>query len=222
MLHREGHLEAVKRIWSYLKTFPKGRVIIDTSYADHSVYPFEDHSNWIEFYLDPSEEIPKDLPHEKGSRVRMTVYIDAYHAHDLVTRRSIIGILFMLNNTPIRWISKRQKTVEASTYGSELVASRVATEAELILEISYMLRSVGVTLDGPALMLGDNMSVVLNTTVPSSVLKKKHNEIAYHRVREAIAERIMRFAYIKSEENVSDVLTKPLSNEKFHYLMKRW
>jgi hypothetical protein len=32
----------------------------------------------------------------------------------------------------------------------------------------------------------------------------------------------MRFAYIKSEENVSDMLTKPLSNEKLYYLMKRW
>jgi hypothetical protein len=31
MLPREGHLKAVKRILSYLKTFPKGRVIIDTS-----------------------------------------------------------------------------------------------------------------------------------------------------------------------------------------------
>jgi hypothetical protein len=39
------------------------------------------------------------------------------------------------------------------------------------------------------------------------VLKKKHNAITYHRVREAIAARIMRFAYIKSEENVSDVFT---------------
>jgi hypothetical protein len=75
------------------------------------------------------------------------------------------------------------------------VASRIATE--LILEIRYMLRSLGVALDGPALMLGDGMSVVLNTTVPSSVLKKKHNAIAYHRVREAIAERRMIFSYIK-------------------------
>jgi hypothetical protein len=80
-----------------------------------------------------------------------------------------------------------------------------------------------VALDGPASILGDNMSVVLNTiTVSSSVLKKKHNAISYHRVREAIAARIMRFSYIKSEENVSDVLTKPLNNEKFHNLMKRW
>jgi hypothetical protein len=50
------------------------------------------------------------------------------------------------------------------------------------------------------------------------VLKKKHNVIANDCVREAIAEtsRIMRFAYIKSEENVSNVLTTPLSNEQFH------
>jgi hypothetical protein len=110
--------------------------------------------------------------------------------------------------------------VKTSIYGSELVASRVATE--LILEIRCMLRSLGVAMDGPALMLGDNMLVVLNTTVPSSVLKKKHNAIAYHSVREAISARIMRFAYIKREENVCDLLKNPLSNEKFHYLMKRW
>jgi hypothetical protein len=85
-----------------------------------------------------------------------------------------------------------------------------------------MLRSLGVDLDGPTRMLGDNMSVVLNTSVPSSVLKKKHNAIAYHRVREAIAAKVMRFAYVKSDENVSDILTKPLSNEKLHYLVKNW
>jgi hypothetical protein len=43
MLSREGHIKALKRILSYLKAFPKGRVIIDTSYPDHSVYPVEDH-----------------------------------------------------------------------------------------------------------------------------------------------------------------------------------
>jgi hypothetical protein len=55
MLPIEGHLKAVKRILSYLKIFPKRRVIIDTSYPDHSVYPIKDHSNWIEFYPDAGE-----------------------------------------------------------------------------------------------------------------------------------------------------------------------
>jgi hypothetical protein len=65
-------------------------------------------------------------------------------------------------------------------------------------------------------MLGDNMSVVLNTTVPSSQLKKKHNAIAYHRVREAIAANIVRFAHIRSECNFADILTKPLPNLGFN------
>jgi hypothetical protein len=72
------------------------------------------------------------------------------------------------------------------------VVSRIATE--IILEIRYMLRSLGVALDGPELMLGENMSVVLNTTFSSSVLKKIHNAIACHLEREAIAARIMKFS----------------------------
>jgi hypothetical protein len=55
MLPREGYLKAVKRILSYLKTFPKGRVIIDTSYPDHSMYPVEDHSNWVKLYQNSGE-----------------------------------------------------------------------------------------------------------------------------------------------------------------------
>jgi hypothetical protein len=56
MLPREGHLNAVNRIMSYLKTFPKGRVIIDYSYLDQSVYHVENHSNWMEFYHDADEK----------------------------------------------------------------------------------------------------------------------------------------------------------------------
>jgi hypothetical protein len=67
----------------------------------------------------------------------MTVYVNADHAHYLVTRRSIIFILLMLNNKTIRWLSKSQKTVNTSTYGSELKASRIAPK--LILELKFML-----------------------------------------------------------------------------------
>ena len=142
-------------------------------------------------------------------KVRITVYKDADHAHDLVTRRSVSGILLFLNNTPVKWISQRQKTVETSTYGSELVATKQATE--LILEYRNILRMMGVEPDGPALMLGDNQSVVLNYTMPNSVLKKKHAACSYHRVREAIAAKIMCFSHIPSDMNYADILTKPIA-----------
>ena len=54
----------------------------------------------------------------------------------------------------------------------------------------------------------------------SSALKKKHNAIAYYRVREAIAARLIRFCHIDSKIKVADVLTKPLDNQTFHHLIR--
>ena len=88
------------------------------------------------------------------------------------------------------------------------------------MELQYTLRSLGLPLEVPALMLGDNLIVVLNTTVTYSVLKKKHLGICYHRVREAIAAGVMRFSHIRSEENLADVLTKPFCFNGFYWLVK--
>ena len=59
-------------------------------------------------------------------------------------------------------------------------------------------------------MLVDNQAVVINTSLPSSTIKKKHNSITYHRVREAVAAGIVKVAHIRSTMNVADILTKPL------------
>ena len=108
-----------------------------------------------------------------------TIFKDLDHAYDLLIKRSVTDILLLIDNTPVKWISKRQKTVESSTYGSELVAGKQAVE--LILEYRYMLRMMGEHLEKSALLLGDNNSVVINTTMPSSVLKKKHCAVSYHK-----------------------------------------
>jgi hypothetical protein len=158
------------------------------------------------------------VPPPKGPKAKITVYVDADHAHDHVTRRSVSGILVFVNNTLVRAYTKRQRTVETSTYGSELVASRIATE--IVMEYRFALRSVGVEVDGPATMLGDNNAVVLNTTLPSSQLKKKHQPFCYHRVREAIACGILEFHHIPSWANYSDIMTKPVSANVFHNVVK--
>jgi hypothetical protein len=176
--------------------------------------------NWNEFYPEAEEDIPKDALDPLGTPSSVTCYVDADHARDKVTCRSVTGILLCVNNTPLIWYTKRQKTVETSTYGSELVAARVAVE--LVIEVRYKLRMLGVPLEETSLLIGDNMSVVINTTLPSSMLKKKHNAIAYHRVREAIAAKIINFAHIDSQENVADILTKPLVSEIFHRLLKKY
>ena len=217
MKPRDGHLKAMKRIYGYIKMHPQGHIPLDTSFHDWSPYNIKEY-DWNEFYPDAIEEEPPDMPDPRGAEARITVYKDADHAHDQVTHRSITGVLLFVNNTVMTWISKRQKTIKTSTYGSELVAARVAVE--LIMEYRYKLRMLGMPINGPALLLGDNNSVVLNTTVPSSPLKKKHNAIAWHRIREAIACKILVFAKIDSKDNYADMLTKPLPPVLFHRLVE--
>ncbi len=221
MAPRVGHLKRAMRIFGYLKTHPNASLLVDPSVPDHNKFKATQGQNWSEFYpntdMKNKEEVDPNMPEPLGKSARITCYVDADHAHDQLTRRSVTGILLFINNMPIRWVSKRQKTVETSTYGSELVAARIATD--LIIEMRYTLRALGVPLDGPALLLGDNQSVVLNTTVPSSVLKKKHNAVAYHRICESIAAGILIFAHINSEDNYADLATKSLGKATFHCLV---
>ena len=79
---------------------------------------------------------------------------------------------------------------------------------------------MGITIEGPSVLLVDNEAVVKNTTLPSSTLKKKHNAIAYHKVREAVAAGIVRVAHIRSICNFADILTKPLSPQDFYCLIR--
>jgi hypothetical protein len=68
------------------------------------------------------------MPEPKGNSVNITVFVDADHAGDRATRRSFTGILIYVNRAPIIWYSKKQNTVESSTFGSKFVAMRIATE----------------------------------------------------------------------------------------------
>ena len=79
---------------------------------------------------------------------------------------------------------------------------------------------LGVPLDGTSWMFGDNLSVVISGTVPSSTLKKRHNALAYHRVCKAVAAGIVTFVHIDGDKNPADVLTKHLPSPKWFPLLK--
>ena len=218
MAPREGHMQAMYRIFGYLRVLPKGKILIDVSQpAIRETVEVSKDQDWIEFYPDAEENTPSDKPEPKGELCTLTCYVDADHARDKLTRRSVTGILVFLNNTPISWTSKRQKTVESSTYGSELVASRIAVE--MIISLRYFISMLGSHLEESSLLLGDNMAVILNTTFPSSSLKKKHQACNYHKVRESIAAGFINFAHIKSEDNMADILTKPLGKAAFERII---
>ena len=66
-------------------------------------------------------------------------------------------------------------------------------------------------MNNPCFIFGDNPSVLWNTNIPESVLKKKSRSVAYHFVREGVSVDEWRTTYIKTQENPSDILTKNFS-----------
>lgn len=201
---RIGHFNAMLHIFAFLAHHPRSRLVFDSTFVpDLNDGPDQD---WQEFYPGVEEEIPVNAPKALGKSVQMICFVDSDHAGDLLTRRSRTGVLIYLNRSPILWYSKKQSCIETSTFGSEFMGLKIATD--LVKGLRYKLRMMGIPIDGPTHMRVDNMSVVHNSTVPESVLKKKSNSIAYHYVRENVAARVLKIGYESSETNIADMLTK--------------
>ena len=147
---------------------------IDWTPRSNEASPQERAKGMKDIYTEAEDVIPHDMPRPRGEPVSISVFVDADHAGNQVTRRSHTGILIYCNLAPIMWFSKRQNTVESSTFGSEFIALKIATEQ--IEALLYKLRMFGVPVDGPARIFCDNESVVKSSTFPESTLKKNLDE----------------------------------------------
>ena len=146
-LPRKGHLEQVYHVFGYLKTHSKRRLFFDPRHPDIDERAFSTYE-WYDFYRDAKEQVPIDMPPPRGCAVSTHCFVDADHASNTVTRRSQTGILIFLNWAPTVWYSKRQNTVETSTFGSEFIAIRTAVEHIEVLR--YKLRMFGIPIEkGP-------------------------------------------------------------------------
>jgi hypothetical protein len=218
---REGHLEAVYHIFAYLKKHNKMALVFDPKSVtlDESGFANVPTKAWHEFYGDVVEELPPRCPKPLGRAVDITCFVDADHAGNVITRRSHTGILIFVQNAPILWFSKKQNTVESSSFGSEFVALRAARD--MIVALRYKLRMFGVPVVGPASILCDNQGVVKNTSLPESTLSKRHNAINYHAVREAVAAGIIRVGKEDGETNLADGFTKVLGRIKRYNIFSK-
>ena len=208
---REGHLVALLTVFAYIKKHMTSKIVVDCEKRDWSDIEWSS-GDWSEFYPDAKEELPPNMPKPYGKSVQINLFVDVAHATCLVSRRSTTGIVIFINGTPVKWYSKRQNTIESSTFGSEFVALKIATEMNDSLR--YKLRMFGIPIDRPTNAFCDNASVVKNVTRPESTLKKRHNAIDYHKVRESVAGKAIRIKHELGSSNLSDLLTKFLPQPK--------
>ena len=208
---RAGHLKQALHIFGYLKAKPKRKLAFDPSHPSINENRFQ-KCDWTEFYREAKEAIPENKPKPRGNGMSTHCFVDANHAGDTETRRSQTGILLFCNRAPVIWHSKRQNSVEASTFGSEFTAMKNAVE--MIEALRYKLRMFGVPIEGPTNVFCDNEAVCKNGTRPESTLTKKHHSIAYHRTREAVAAETIRVSKEGTLTNLADLFTKTMAAPK--------
>ena len=80
-----------------------------------------------EEYPEAVEEIDNYPPPPLVDELKITVFVDSYHAHDKVTRRSITGLIMLVGRTLVLYYSKQQVAVENSTYSAECMEMRPHT-----------------------------------------------------------------------------------------------
>ena len=99
-LPRVGHLQAVYRVFGYLKQVHKRKLYFDPRKPIISEDRFQKF-DWGYLYPDSCEHIPLDIPRPKVKSVLTHCFVDANHAGDNTTRRSRTGILIFCNRAPI-------------------------------------------------------------------------------------------------------------------------
>ena len=90
-----------------------------------------------------------------------------------------------INSVPILWLSKKLSSLETTSFGSEFVAMRQC--CEYLRGLRYKLRMMGIPVDNPCFIFRDNQSVLWNTTIHDSMLKKKTASVSYHFIRQGVS-----------------------------------
>ena len=133
----------------------------------------------------------------------------------LNTRRSVSGAVLMLVKGAISWDSRMQEVTASGTSEVEYVAlSEVVKEVIFLRQVQeFMEPSVRV---GAVNVFKDNGGVIKLATNKHASRRTKHIDVEHHLVRDASDARKVRVAYVRSEDQHADLLTKPLDTQKFY------
>src|SRR6056300_532251 len=123
---RMGHFHAVLHVFAYLENNLDWELAMDCQSKNWNEIP---EQNWREFYPFAKDEIPPDMPKPLGKKpVELTMFVDASHAANVVTRQSRTDVLIFVMSAPIVCYSKKQNSIETSSFGSEFMALKTTVE----------------------------------------------------------------------------------------------
>jgi hypothetical protein len=163
----------------------------------------------------------KDLPEfpKFTDLCELVGYVDASHATDLRTRRSVTGLSFCLAGGAIAFKSKLQPTVATSSTEAEFIAAVLA--AKIAKYLRSILIDLGFPPSGPTLLYEDNKAAInmVNANRPTEL--SRHIDIQHFAIQEWRQRGDIKLAHIPGVINPSDAQTKPLGWILHHRHVRR-
>ena len=138
---------------------------------------------------------------------------------DIDDRKSITGTLFFLDRCPITWQSQKQRVVSISSCQAEYIAA--STAACQAVWLGRLIGDLFATDPMVPTLLVDNKSAIQPSKNPVFHDRSKHIETRYHFIRENVESGKIVVDYVNTDDQLADILTKPLGRTKFQTLRKK-
>ena len=153
------------------------------------------------------------------SSLQIKAFSDSDWASCPESRRSFTGFCIFLGDSLVSWKTKKQPTVSHSSSKAEYRAL-VATTCE-IQWLTFLLQDLRVPFISPALIYCDNQPAMYIAANPVFYERTKHIELDCHVVREKIKAGLIRLLPIRSNLQIADLCTKPVSCQEFNHLVPK-
>ena len=154
-----------------------------------------------------------EIFYRKGGDDELVTYTDSDHAGDLDERKSTSGYVFLLSSGAISWSSKKQPIVSLSSTEVEFIAA--ASCACQAVWLKRVLGKLGQNQGKPTIIHCDSSSAIKLSKNPVMHGRSKHIDVRFHFLRELTKAGTVELVHCGTQEQLADVMTKPLKLDAF-------
>ena len=146
-------------------------------------------------------------------------YTDADWGADIDDRHSTSGYIFFMADGPVSWISRRQKTIALSSTEAEYMA--LSDAMKKVMWQRALTKELGYPIDQPTPIAADNQGSIFLAVNPVHDRRTKHIDIRYHFMCELLEERHAELLFVRTTNQLADILTKVLPAKRHIDLVQK-